>query len=185
MIQRQTGFGKKQTDKKPYKPRPLKSYNQESRTWLQQAEQNVEQWKKQQTEQAWLNQSAESTHKQNDRWEAKEKASVLPSTFQWSPEIAEVYKKREQWEDINTMANNQFQASVKNAWGQFPPSDARLTSYLQMIKTKAKSYPLQMKSFYKPVNSFANPPLDFGLKTKRPLLSLSMDHGPLVTCQKK
>ena len=34
---------KKQTDKKPYKPVPLKSYNQESWTWLQQAEQNVEQ----------------------------------------------------------------------------------------------------------------------------------------------
>ena len=103
---------------------------------MQQAEQNVEQWKKQQTEQAWLNQSAESTHKQNDRWEAKEKASVLPSTFQWSPEIAEVYKKREQWEDINTIANNQFQASVKNAWGQVPPSDARLASYLQKRKNK-------------------------------------------------
>ena len=34
---------KKKTDKKPYKPVPLKSYNQESWTWLQQAEQNVEQ----------------------------------------------------------------------------------------------------------------------------------------------
>ena len=36
---------KKQTDKKPYKPVPLKSYNQESWTWLQQAEQNIEQLK--------------------------------------------------------------------------------------------------------------------------------------------
>ena len=54
----------------------------------------------------------------------------------WSPEIAEVYKKREQWEDINTIANNQFQASVKNAWGQVPPSDARLASYLQKRKNK-------------------------------------------------
>ncbi|CAH3117310.1 unnamed protein product [Porites lobata] len=34
-------FRKKQTDKKPCKPKPLKSYNQESRTLLQQAEQNV------------------------------------------------------------------------------------------------------------------------------------------------
>ena len=34
-------FRKKQTDKTPCKPRALKSYNQESRTWLQQAEQNV------------------------------------------------------------------------------------------------------------------------------------------------
>lgn len=34
-------FRKKQTDKKPCKPRPLKSYNQECRKWLQQAEQNV------------------------------------------------------------------------------------------------------------------------------------------------
>ena len=81
MIQRQTGFEEKQTDKKPYKLRPLKSYNQESRTWLQQSEQNVEQWKKQQTEQTWLNEFAESTRKQNERWEAEKKAPVLPSTF--------------------------------------------------------------------------------------------------------
>ena len=93
---------------------------------------------KQQTEQAWLNQFAESTRKQNERWEAKKKAPVLPSTFQWSPEIAEVYKKREQWEDINTMANYQFQASVKNAWGQVPPNDASLASYLQKRKNKGK-----------------------------------------------
>ena len=37
--------------------------------------------KKQQTEQAWVNQFAESTRKQNERWEAKKKAPVLPSTF--------------------------------------------------------------------------------------------------------
>ena len=108
MIQRQTGFEKKQTDKKPYKLRPLKSYNQESRTWLQQSEQNVEQWKKQQTEQTWLNQFAESTRKQNERWEAKKKAPVLPSTFHWSPEIAKIYKKTDAWKDIQAMANNEF-----------------------------------------------------------------------------
>lgn len=97
-----------------YKPRPLKSFNKESPEWLQQAEQNVEKWKR---EQAWLNQFAESTRKQNERWEAKKKSPVLPSTFQWSHEIVEAYKKREQWEDVNTMTNNQFQAPVKNAWG--------------------------------------------------------------------
>jgi len=118
-----------------YKPRPLKSFNKESLEWLQQAEQNVDKWKREKT---WLNQFAESTRKQNERWEAKKKAPVLPSTFQWSPEIAEVYKKQEQWEDINTMANNQFQASVKNAWGQIPPSGASLASYLQKRKNKGK-----------------------------------------------
>ncbi|CAH3184910.1 unnamed protein product, partial [Porites lobata] len=71
-----------------------------SRTWLQQAEQNVEQWKKQQTEQAWLNQFAESTHKQNERWEAKKKVPVLPSTFHWSPEIAKIYKKTDGWKEV-------------------------------------------------------------------------------------
>ena len=119
-----------------YKPRPLKSFNKESPEWLQQAEQNVEKWKR---EQAWLNQFAESTRKQNERWEAKKKAPMLPSTFQWSPEIAEVYKKREQPKDVNTMANNQFQAFVKNAWGQVPPSDASLASYLQNRKNQGKT----------------------------------------------
>ena len=103
---------------------------------MQQAEQNVEKWKR---EQAWLNQFAESTRKQNERWEAKKKAPVLPSTFQWSPEIAEVYKKRDQWDDINAMDNNEFQTSVSKTFGSLPPSDASLASYLQKRKNQGKS----------------------------------------------
>ena len=38
--------------RKTYKPRPLKSFTKENREWMQQAEQNVEQWKKRQSDQA-------------------------------------------------------------------------------------------------------------------------------------
>ena len=55
------------------KDKPLKFFNKESPEWLQQAEQNVEKWK---LEQDWFNQFAESTPKQNERWEAKKKALV-------------------------------------------------------------------------------------------------------------
>lgn len=68
--------------------------------------------KKQQTERAWVNQFAESTRKQNERWEAKKKAPVLPSAFHWSPEIAKIYKKTDWWKDIQAMANNEFQACI-------------------------------------------------------------------------
>ena len=50
----------KSSDKKPYQPGPLKSSNKEGQEWLQQAQQNVNQWKKQQVNQAWLNQFAET-----------------------------------------------------------------------------------------------------------------------------
>ena len=89
-----------------YKPRPLKSFNKESPEWLQQAEQNVEKWKR---EHAWLNQFAESSRKQNERWEANKKAPVLPSTFHWSPEIAKIYKKTDAWKDLQAMANNELE----------------------------------------------------------------------------
>ena len=68
--------------------------------------------KKQQTERAWVNQFAESTRKQNERWEAKKKAPVLPGAFHWSPEIAKIYKKTGAWKDIQAMANNEFQACI-------------------------------------------------------------------------
>ena len=138
-----------------YKPRPLKSFNKESPEWLQQAEQNVEKWKR---EQAWLNQFAESTRKQNERWEANKKAPVLPSTFHWSPEIAKIYKKTDAWKDLQAMANNEFQACInrkkhaewkpplgsesfeKNeSFGNVPPSDASSASYLQKRKNKGKT----------------------------------------------
>ena len=92
---------KKQIDKKLYKPRPLKSFTKENREWMQQAEQNVEQWKKQQSDQAWFNQFAESAKQQHEQREAKK--SVNPwkaSTFFASPEIAKAYKKTEGWKEI-------------------------------------------------------------------------------------
>ena len=78
-----------------YKPRPPKSFNKESQEWLQQAEQNENECKKQQAAKEWLNQFAESAKKQNEQREAKKKQS-LPSTFHWSPEIAKMYKKQDQ-----------------------------------------------------------------------------------------
>ena len=57
--------------RKTYKPRPLKSFTKDNREWMQQAEQNVEQWKKQQSDQAWFNQFAESAKQQHEQREAK------------------------------------------------------------------------------------------------------------------
>ena len=51
--------------RKTYKPIPLKSFTKQNREWMQQAEKNVEQWTKQQSDQAWFNQFAESA-KQED-----------------------------------------------------------------------------------------------------------------------
>ena len=53
--------------RKTYKPRPLKSFTKENREWMQQAEQNVEQWKKRQSDQAWFNQFAESAKQQEQQ----------------------------------------------------------------------------------------------------------------------
>ena len=141
-----------------YKQKPMKSINKESQEWLQHAEQNVHQWKKQQSEKAWLNQFAETTQKQNEKWEAKKKEQVLPSTFNWSPEIAKIYKKTDAWKDIQAMTNNEFEACInrkKHAkWkpplesesfekneslGKLPPSDASLASYLQKRKNQGKT----------------------------------------------
>ena len=83
--------------------------------WLRQAEKNVEQWKR---DQAWLNQFTESAQNQNEPREAQTKASnpwkkTLPSTFYWSPEIAQTYKKTEGWKEVQSIANHQFQAAIK------------------------------------------------------------------------
>ena len=55
--------------RQPYKPRPLKSVNKsnpgQQTKWLQQAEQNVNQWKREQSNKAWLNQFAETTTQEN------------------------------------------------------------------------------------------------------------------------
>ena len=84
--------------------KPDKSSN--SQEWMQKAKQNVEQWKR---DQVWLNQFAESAKKQEVQQQAKK---TLPSTFHWSPEIAQAYKKTEGWKKINSIANHEFQACV-------------------------------------------------------------------------
>lgn len=81
---------------------------------MQQAEQNENECKKQQAAKEWLNQFAESAKKQNEQREAKKKQS-LPSTFHWSPEIAKMYKKQDQWKDIQGMANQEFAACIQPA----------------------------------------------------------------------
>ena len=81
---------------------------------MQQAEKNENECKKQQAAKEWLNQFAESAKKQNEQREAKKKQS-LPSTFHWSPEIAKMYKKQDQWKDIQAMANQEFAACIQPA----------------------------------------------------------------------
>ena len=116
-------------------------------------------------------------YKKTEGWKEiqAKKVSILiplPSTFHYSPERAKVIKKRDQWDDINAMANNEFEASIAKTIGSLPPSDASLASYLQKRKTKAKVYPLQIKSICKPVINSVNPSQDFGLKMKKSLLTL-------------
>ena len=84
--------------RKTYRPRRLKSFTKENREWMQQAEQNVGQWKKRQSDQAWFNQLAESAKQQEQQRQTKQsvnpwKKSLL-STFHWSPEINRWKKKR-------------------------------------------------------------------------------------------
>ncbi|CAH3182409.1 unnamed protein product, partial [Porites lobata] len=74
-----------------------------------------------QTDHSWFNQFAESAKQQEQERQTKQiKKSVnpykipLPSTFHWSPEIAETF-------------------------GSLPPSDASLASYLQKRKNQGKS----------------------------------------------
>ena len=85
--------------RQPYKPRPLKSFDKSNQdqqtTWFQQVQQNVNQWNREQANKTRLNQFAESARQQEEE-ALKKKTSALPSTFAWSPEIAEHYKKQEQ-----------------------------------------------------------------------------------------
>lgn len=51
---------------------------------------------------------------------------TLPSTFYWSPDTAQAYKKTEVWKEINSIANHEFEASInrtKQKWGKVPASD--------------------------------------------------------------
>ena len=56
--------------RQPYKPRPLKSLNKsnpdQQTTWFQQAQQNVNQWNREQANKTWLNQFAESARQQEE-----------------------------------------------------------------------------------------------------------------------
>lgn len=63
--------------------------------WIRQAEANVEKWKQQQ---AWFNQFAESAKKQEEQRQATSSNPwKKPSTFYWSPEIAQAYRKTDEW----------------------------------------------------------------------------------------
>ena len=83
---------------------------------------------------------------------------MLPSTFHWGPKIAKMYKKTDAWKDIKAMGNNEFQAyknckkhaewkpplgsesfEKNESFGNLPPSDASLASYLQKRKNQGKT----------------------------------------------
>ena len=124
--------------------------------WKQQAEAKVEKWKQQngrykvkkqdvqtQTEQkqqqAWLNQFAESAKKQEEQRKSQTsypwKSTPLPSTFHLTPEIAKELKKREQWKEVQNIANHEFHARIKRR-KQVSEEDRSLASYLQKQKLK-------------------------------------------------
>ena len=151
--------------------------------------------KKQQTEQAWVNQFAESTRKQNERWEAKKKAPVLPSAFHWSPEIAKIYKKTDAWKDIQAMANNEFQACInrkkhaewkpplgsesieKNeSFGNLPYSDASLAFYLQKRKKQGKTLSPAGEKFLKACHQQCKPVTGFWPQNEAVIAEFI--HGP-------
>ena len=126
---------------------------------MQQAEANVEKWKQQngwykfkkqdaqtQTEweeekqkQAWLNQFAESAKKQEEQRKSQTsypwKSTPLPNTFHLTPEIAKELKKREQWKEVQNIANHEFHARIKRR-KPVPEEDRSLASYLQKQKLK-------------------------------------------------
>ena len=156
--------------RQPYKPRSLKSVTKQTQAeWLQQAEQNVEQWKREQGNKALLNQFAKSSQKQK---ELQKKKQVL-STFGWSPEETEYYEKQKVQHKVwnPPLGSEQFEKNEKKqSFGWLTPSDASLASYLQKQKEKSKTLPPLMESFYKNVNMYANkslkssPPLECCLR---------------------
>ena len=74
-----------------------------------------------------------------DQTKCKSLEEIPAQYLSWESEIGEVIKKRDQWDDINAMANNEFQTSVSKTFGSLPPSDASLASYLQKRKNQGKS----------------------------------------------
>ena len=103
-----------------YKRKPMKSINKESQEWMQQAEQNIQTWK--QTH--WMNEFAKTMKKQEEERKAKRKAS-LPSTFERSPQIAEMYKKQDQLKEFHSIANKEFAACMNRK--KDVPSEAEQT----------------------------------------------------------
>ena len=88
---------------------------------------------------AWLNQFAESAKKQEEQRKSQTsypwKSTPLPSTFQLTPEIAKELKKREQWKEVQNIANHEFHARIKR-FKQLPEEDRSLASYLHKQKLK-------------------------------------------------
>ena len=63
------------------------------------------------------------------------KTTLLPSTFHLTPEIAKELKKREQWKEVQNIANHEFHARIKRR-KQVPEEDRSLASYLHKQKLK-------------------------------------------------
>jgi len=139
-------------DKRP--PHKLKYATNLTRSeWMQQAEAIVETWKQHhgwnkeaqtQTEwsketQAWLNQFAESAKKQEEQRKSQTsypwKSIPLPNTFGLSPEIAKELKKREQWKEVQNIANHEFHANIKR-FKHLPEEERSVASYLHKQKRK-------------------------------------------------
>lgn len=104
-----------------------------------------------------MNQFTETTQKQNEQWEAEKKTKpsnpwkkTLPSTFHWSPQIAEETKKQDPWKEIHSIANSEFEASIdrtKQKWGKVPASDVSYRLIYRSRKPKANRYLPPMKRF--------------------------------------
>ena len=91
----------------------------------------------QKQQQTWLNQFAESAKKQEEQRKAQTRypwrSTPLPSTFHLTPEIAKELNKREQWKEVQNIANHEFHARIKRR-KQVPEEDRSIASYLQKQK---------------------------------------------------
>ena len=108
-----------------------------------------------------------------DQTKCKSLEEIPAQYLSLESEIGEVIKKRDQWDDINAMANNEFQTSVSKTFGSLPSSDASLASYLQKRKNQGKhlspadgKYLQACHQQWKPVTGF------WPQNEKKPLLIL-------------
>ena len=129
--------------------------------WKQQAEVNVETWKRRngwyskqdaetQTEQkqqsSWIAEAAkkfaESAKKQGEQRKLQTKdpwkSNPLPNTFESSPEIEKELKKQKQSKETVSIANHRFNSHVKG-WSHLAPADANVAEYLTKQKSKGHS----------------------------------------------